>query len=150
MAHRLLGIAHDIHMGISARRISCNAWLRSHMPVQEVTFDPELVFWLSGGIPSDIDTCRIIQQSCVGNNTQYGSVADCLSYMQKLPSQSCAESSFQGECKQCKWLHHVMATYKPDVHCIHVGPVGGPDIYGDYLCNTTACIEPYEQLGILY
>lgn len=116
----------------------------------EVTFDPELVFWLSAGIPSDIDTCQIIQQSCVGNNIQYGSVAECLSYMQKLPSQSCAESSFQGECKQCKWLHHVMATYKPDVHCIHVGPVGGPDIYGDYLCNTTACVEPYEQLGILY
>ena len=43
------------------------------MPVQEVTFDPELVFWLSAGIPSNIDTCRIIQQSCVGNNTQYGS-----------------------------------------------------------------------------
>ncbi len=66
---------------------------RLHIPVQEVTFDPELVFWLSAGIPSDIDTCRIIQQSCVGDNTQYGSVADCLSYTQKLPSQSCAESS---------------------------------------------------------
>ena len=147
MAHGLLGIAHDHDMGIHVG-ISCTD--RLHMPVQEVTFDPEFVFWLSAGIPSDIDTCRIIQQSCVGNNTQYGSVADCLSYMQKLPSQSCAESSFQGECKQCKWLHHVMATYKPDVHCIHVGPVGGPDIYGDYLCNTTACVEPYEQLGVLY
>jgi len=118
--------------------------------VQEAIFDPELVFWLSTGITSDIDTCRVIQQSCVGNNSQFQDVADCLSYMQKLPSQACAESAFQGECKQCKWLHHLMATYKPDVHCIHVGRVGGPDRQGGYLSNSTACAEPYEQLGVLY
>ena len=116
---------------------------------QEANFDPELVFWLSAGIPSDIDTCHVIQQSCVGDNAQFQDVADCLSYMQKLPSQACAESSFQGECKQCKWLHHLMATYDPDVHCIHVGTVGGPDVQGNFLCNTTACVTPFEQLGVL-
>ena len=116
--------------------------------LQELDFAPELIFWLSTGISSDIDICRIVQQSCTGRNTQFSDVADCLQYMQRLPSQSCAESAFQGECKQCKWLHHLMATDFPDDHCVHVGPVGGPDLDGEFLCNNTACVSPFVQLGV--
>lgn len=64
--------------------------------LQEADFVPVLVFWWSTGIPSDLDTCRVIQQSCVGNNTQYTDVAECFAIHAPAPRSSMSRVSFSG------------------------------------------------------
>jgi len=133
----------DAYVNLNATFVPCGYQI-SYM---EIYIDPKAGFWVIAGIPSDMDICLVVQEACVGHNTQFQDLADCLTYLQALPSQACAEAAFLGECKQCKWLHHLMATYNPDVHCVHVGPKGGPDPSGNYLCNNTQCASRFVEIA---
>lgn len=78
--------------------------------------------------------CTGIQTYCTGNNTQYSSLEECVSFMGTLPWGSwdyADQNNFV-----CRTLHTILVPSRPAVHCPHTGKNGGGK-----------CVDhPYEQL----
>lgn len=67
--------------------------------------------------------CGGIQQRCVGSNTQYSSVADCISTLSQKPYGNLDEA--WGDDVVCRTIHFLLTAIRPNIHCPHVGPTGG-------------------------
>lgn len=83
---------------------------------------------LCAGGPSRVypgEWSKGIQDSCVGVNQQYASVAACVAYMQALPYQVISPNEATGNSTSCRSWHLGMARRAPELHCMHVGPTGG-------------------------
>ncbi|CAF4486562.1 unnamed protein product [Didymodactylos carnosus] len=68
--------------------------------------------------------CVGIQKICIGNNTQYKTVKQCITFMTKKIPFSTYDRLDQNNVI-CRTLHIQLAVVSPTVHCPHVGPTGG-------------------------
>ncbi|WVQ69682.1 uncharacterized protein L199_007902 [Kwoniella botswanensis] len=62
-------------------------------------------------------------EHCQGGNEQYANRDECMTFLNGLPLVHChrlGENNFG-----CRYLHIPMLSFRPDVHCPHVGPSGG-------------------------
>jgi hypothetical protein len=82
--------------------------------------------------------CADHDQYCTGSNKQYATNADCVNFLSSidfgLPDWLYESSAF------CRYFHSLMTPYRPQVHCVHVGPTGG-----DRCINT-----PYQAMFDYY
>ncbi|KAH0552933.1 hypothetical protein GP486_006869 [Trichoglossum hirsutum] len=92
-----------------------NTWLEVN-DVFSIT-DPQ---FQAGSIQS---ICAVSQQRCVGKNTQWTSMDDCVSTLSSKPYGNYDEA--WGDNIACRSIHLVLTGIRPDVHCSHVGPTGG-------------------------
>ena len=67
-------------------------------------------------------TCNTIQQICA-DYPQYASVNDCYGYLSTIPNGGWERADQKD--RGCVRLHQIFAGYRPDIHCVHVGPTGG-------------------------
>lgn len=67
--------------------------------------------------------CLAHEAYCTGDNRQYDSMADCLTFLKTVR----IGESFEGGRNTifCRNIHQVMLPYRPSVHCPHIGPTGG-------------------------
>eukprot|EP00466_Bigelowiella_natans_P016928 jgi/Bigna1/90432/estExt_fgenesh1_pg.C_700065 len=102
--------------------------------------------------------CNTIMQECRGEHQQYNSIQDCENYLKSLPdvdpicvSKFNSPFAAQGSSLLCKYLHHFMAKFEPQLHCYHAGK-GFPDSNGALKCVPTECVDentPSEMLEVL-
>lgn len=73
--------------------------------------------------------CPVIQQRCQGANQQYANAKDCVAVLEGKPFGNFDEA--WGDNVVCRIIHLILTKIRPEVHCPHVGPVGGspPDNY---------------------
>ena len=73
--------------------------------------------------------CPGIQKLCTGKDQQYSSTLSCVADLQFKPFGNFDEA--WGDNIVCRTIHLILTRIRPDVHCPHVGPVGGapPDNY---------------------
>ncbi|KAJ7864457.1 hypothetical protein B0H14DRAFT_3107548 [Mycena olivaceomarginata] len=67
--------------------------------------------------------CGQQAQTCVGNNTVYNSVEDCIATLSAKPFGRLDEA--WGDNIVCRSIHVLLTKFRPEVHCAHVGPTGG-------------------------
>ncbi|KAJ7461169.1 hypothetical protein FB451DRAFT_1562986 [Mycena latifolia] len=67
--------------------------------------------------------CGQQAQTCVGENTVYSSVDDCLQTLAGKPFGRPDET--WGDNVVCRSVHVLLTKIRPEVHCPHVGPTGG-------------------------
>ncbi|PBK97324.1 hypothetical protein ARMGADRAFT_634355 [Armillaria gallica] len=70
------------------------------------------------------DICTVAQTYCVGDNKQYDSYDQCFEFLTKKVPFGAAWSG-GGNTGFCRYIHKNMVTYRPEVHCPHIGPTGG-------------------------
>ncbi|MCJ1393157.1 hypothetical protein MMC18_006029 [Xylographa bjoerkii] len=112
---------------------------------------PNLSNWTNIGVGMDVSIpavqaiyiktiCDEAQVRCVGANTQYSSVAQCISVLSAKPFGTFDEA--WGDDVTCRSIHVILTLIDPDLHCPHVGPTGGgkcsPIDYNDAYFNDTA------------
>ncbi|MCJ1384070.1 hypothetical protein MMC17_007186 [Xylographa soralifera] len=112
---------------------------------------PNLSNWTIIGLGEDVTApavqstyieyiCNEAQLRCVGPNTQYSSVAQCISVLSAKPFGTFDEA--WGDDVVCRSIHVILTLIDPDAHCPHVGPSGGgkcsPIDYNDAYFNDTA------------
>ncbi|MCJ1314947.1 hypothetical protein MMC15_000261 [Xylographa vitiligo] len=112
---------------------------------------PNLTNWTIIGLGADVTAptvqssyietiCTNAQQRCVGANTQYSSVAQCISVLTAKPFGTFDEA--WGDDVVCRSIHVILTLMDPVTHCPHVGPSGGgkcsPIDYDDAYFNDTA------------
>eukprot|EP01004_Peranema_trichophorum_P005646 NODE_4498_length_1159_cov_20.548263_g3980_i0.p1 GENE.NODE_4498_length_1159_cov_20.548263_g3980_i0~~NODE_4498_length_1159_cov_20.548263_g3980_i0.p1 ORF type:complete len:279 (-),score=11.26 NODE_4498_length_1159_cov_20.548263_g3980_i0:268-1104(-) len=84
--------------------------------------------------PTPFDMCRRIMPYCVGQYKQFDDVTQCTTYLAHLPRESCRNAAFMGNTYACRFLHHILVKYRPDIHCAHVGRNSTP-------CQDSGCLE---------
>mmetsp|Transcript_27305 Transcript_27305/g.41938 ORF Transcript_27305/g.41938 Transcript_27305/m.41938 type:complete len:291 (+) Transcript_27305:67-939(+) len=67
--------------------------------------------------------CLAINFACTGENRQYLGIADCLFFMNSIPFGSWDNADQDNVT--CRNLHMLLALFRPDAHCPHVGKDGG-------------------------
>lgn len=92
--------------------------------------------------------CGLIEDKCVGNNTQYQNAEDCVEFLSQRPYGEYSEA--WGDNVVCRSIHSILTQIRPEVcniltsmagrcgedrltdgiailqiHCKHVGPTGG-------------------------
>ncbi|KAJ6566077.1 hypothetical protein B0H19DRAFT_941175 [Mycena capillaripes] len=67
--------------------------------------------------------CAQQAKTCVGNNTVYSSVNDCIETLEAKPFGRYDEA--WGDNVVCRTIHVLLTKFRPEVHCPHVGPTGG-------------------------
>ncbi|KAJ7350014.1 hypothetical protein DFH08DRAFT_672177, partial [Mycena albidolilacea] len=67
--------------------------------------------------------CGLQAQTCVGNNTVYDDVSDCVATLAAKPYGR--EDEAWGDNVVCRGIHVLLTKIRPEVHCAHVGPTGG-------------------------
>ncbi|KAJ7184890.1 hypothetical protein C8R46DRAFT_984001 [Mycena filopes] len=67
--------------------------------------------------------CGLQAQTCVGDNTVYASMADCVQTLSGKPFGRMDEA--WGDNVVCRTIHVLLTKFRPAVHCPHVGPTGG-------------------------
>ena len=67
--------------------------------------------------------CGVAQTYCTGANQQFDSLNDCMAFFQNLTFGTSYQ--FGQNTAVCRMLHQEMIPYRPDVHCMHIGPSGG-------------------------
>jgi len=72
---------------------------------------------------SIFDVCLLINSTCNGTNQVYATIWDCIDFMSTLPLFQCQNELFQGNSFACRNLHHYLAVFRPDIHCVHTAPV---------------------------
>ena len=83
---------------------------------------------------------------CTGQHQQYDSYEECLDYMRSLPQfdpicqHKIGPMAVQGNSYMCKYLHHFMTPFQPELHCYHSGR-GRFDISGKRKCVPTDCLD---------
>ncbi|KAJ6610618.1 hypothetical protein B0H10DRAFT_1919459 [Mycena sp. CBHHK59/15] len=81
-------------------------------------------FYSPAGMSGTIQQiCGLQAQTCLGNNTVYGSVADCIQTLGAKPFGRLDEA--WGDNVACRTIHVLLTKIRPEVHCPHVGPTGG-------------------------
>ena len=77
--------------------------------------------------------CSVVQASCTGDNAQYPSEADCLSYCSVSGALKPGTSAdTEGNTIGCRIYHATVAgDTDPELHCAHAGPSGG-DVCGSW------------------
>ncbi|KAJ7744910.1 hypothetical protein B0H16DRAFT_1693108 [Mycena metata] len=70
-----------------------------------------------------LGVCAQQAQTCVGNNTVYNSVPDCVQALAAKPFGRYDEA--WGDNVVCRTIHVLLTKFRPEVHCPHVGPTGG-------------------------
>eukprot|EP01126_Amoeba_proteus_P045060 TRINITY_DN5031_c0_g2_i1.p1 TRINITY_DN5031_c0_g2~~TRINITY_DN5031_c0_g2_i1.p1 ORF type:complete len:347 (+),score=30.02 TRINITY_DN5031_c0_g2_i1:58-1098(+) len=86
-----------------------------------------------------METCTTAVQACTGSNRIYSSIAECLGFMNTIPTVSCS-GLFEGNSISCRFLHSKLAVWSPVHHCPHVSPQSAP-------CSDLTCLN-YGQ-GLL-
>jgi len=81
---------------------------------------------------SIFDVCLLINQTCTGPNQVYSTIWDCIDFMSTIPTFQCEDALFQGDSFACRYLHHFLAVFRPDIHCVHTAPVSP-------VCYTSQC-----------
>ncbi|KAK6984047.1 secreted protein [Favolaschia claudopus] len=96
--------------------------------------------------------CGLQNQTCVGNNTVYDGVEDCVQTLAGKPFGRLDEA--WGDNVVCRMIHVLLTKLRPEVHCAHVGPTGGKKcidveyndvffndefVFGDPLGSTFTC-----------
>ncbi|KAI0031128.1 hypothetical protein K488DRAFT_52754 [Vararia minispora EC-137] len=93
--------------------------------------------------------CPQIQQRCTGANEQYPDVETCVADLSQKPFGSFDEA--WGDNNVCRLIHLILTVVRPDVHCPHVGPLGGngPD---NFKCVNISFNDPsyYTNDDILF
>jgi hypothetical protein len=72
---------------------------------------------------SIIQLCDLIENRCVGNNTQYQSAEECVKDLSQKPYGEYSET--WGDNVVCRSIHAILTSIRPEIHCKHVGPTGG-------------------------
>jgi len=85
---------------------------------------------------SIFDVCKLIIQTCNGTNQVYATIWDCIDFMSTLPLYQCEDVLFQGDSFACRYLHHFLAVFRPDIHCVHTAPVSP-------VCFTDQCLGSF-------
>ncbi|KAJ7913371.1 hypothetical protein B0H13DRAFT_1873923 [Mycena leptocephala] len=67
--------------------------------------------------------CGLQGQTCVGNNTVYSGVVDCVQTLSAKPFGRLDEA--WGDNVVCRTIHVLLTKFRPEIHCAHVGPTGG-------------------------
>lgn len=67
--------------------------------------------------------CGVIQTRCVGNNTQYQTVEECIDVLSQKPFGIYDRT--WGDNVVCRAIHSIFTLSRPSIHCPHVGPTGG-------------------------
>ncbi|KAJ6570578.1 hypothetical protein DFH09DRAFT_1153830, partial [Mycena vulgaris] len=67
--------------------------------------------------------CALQATTCVGNNTVYNGVSDCVQTLSA--KQYGREDEAWGDNVVCRGIHVLLTKIRPEVHCPHVGPTGG-------------------------
>jgi len=81
---------------------------------------------------SIFDVCRLINATCNGTNQVYNTIWDCVDFMSSLPPLQCQDALYMGDSFACRYLHHFLAVFRPDIHCIHTAPISP-------VCYTAQC-----------
>ncbi|KIY67913.1 hypothetical protein CYLTODRAFT_422120 [Cylindrobasidium torrendii FP15055 ss-10] len=87
-----------------------------------------------------VDTCTEHEQYCVGDNKQYESYQACAGYLSSIEFGEIWGAGLNTTI--CRYIHKYMLSYRPDVHCAHVGPSGGD------MCSRTRLRGYYQHLPI--
>ena len=97
------------------------------------------------------DVCRHHTQFCAADpeTRQYDSEQDCIDYLSTLPlyTEACGPNRpLAGHSLSCKFKHHFMIPANPQLHCPHIGKMGGVDPHGNLKCNDeTECSADQGQ-----
>jgi hypothetical protein len=67
--------------------------------------------------------CAVTQMRCTGANTQWTSIAECVTTLSQKPYGN--YDAAWGDNVVCRSIHLVLTQVRPDIHCPHVGPTGG-------------------------
>ncbi|KAF7377367.1 Secreted protein [Mycena sanguinolenta] len=67
--------------------------------------------------------CALQDTTCVGSNTVYDGISDCVQTLAAKPYGRSDES--WGDNVVCRGIHVLLTKIRPEVHCAHVGPTGG-------------------------
>lgn len=76
--------------------------------------------------------CSKHERFCTGENQQFTSFLDCMSFMESIPAVSCEDEVFNGDNAICRFKHSIMIPFRPDIHCPHIGRE-------TYACTDEAC-----------
>lgn len=78
------------------------------------------------------DYCTTVTSNCTGQDAQYASMAECLSYCSQIGWEpGVADVSQGGNTIGCRQYHAGAAATEPALHCAHAGPSGG-DVCGSW------------------
>ncbi|KAJ7908458.1 hypothetical protein B0H13DRAFT_660138 [Mycena leptocephala] len=81
-------------------------------------------FYTPAGMTATIQgVCGLQAQTCVGPNQVYASAADCVAELKAKPFGRMDEAWGDNVC--CRSIHVLLTRIRPEVHCAHVGPMGG-------------------------
>ncbi|KAH8660044.1 hypothetical protein BX600DRAFT_467128 [Xylariales sp. PMI_506] len=81
--------------------------------------------------------CGVEAQYCTGDLQQYDSTDDCMAFLtQDIPLGEAWQLGM--DTLTCRDMHVNMVPFRPDVHCMHIGPTGGgyctnDRTYGDFV-----------------
>ncbi|KAF8590887.1 hypothetical protein K439DRAFT_1611550 [Ramaria rubella] len=71
-----------------------------------------------------LDICSAHESYCTGSNAQYNSTEECMDFiMHKRPFGEVWQAG--QDTGMCRYMHKGMVRYRPQVHCVHIGPSGG-------------------------
>jgi hypothetical protein len=84
------------------------------------------------------DVCKVIMENCVGPNQAFSSLLECIDYQSSLPLIKCYPNFGEGDSYGCRFLHHFMTAFNPEVHCPHTTP-------SSQVCVDTACKAGFYQ-----
>lgn len=69
-------------------------------------------------------TCQVHEDHCHGDDQQYDSFEACVDYLTHKTRLGTAYE-LGADTLVCRTLHKVMLSFRPKVHCPHIGPSGG-------------------------
>ncbi len=67
--------------------------------------------------------CYVANQYCKGANLQFKNDDECIKFMNEIPEASFCDGKTNST--SCRYIHALLASIDPTVHCPHIGPSGG-------------------------
>ena len=97
--------------------------------------------------------CNEVMRRCTGHQP-YNSSAECVDYLMSLPNTSpdpaCRVGSvLSGNSRSCRFRHHFMMMFQPELHCYHVGKGDMPDADGKFKCHDDECSDETVRQEVL-
>ena len=97
--------------------------------------------------------CDRIMRGCTGDHAQFDSHEACVAFYATLPHHDAtcnakygSEFTGMGYSFHCKYLHHFMIDFSPELHCYHSGPGDrGPDAAGKHKCAPDDCADDLDD-----
>jgi len=95
-----------------------------------------------------IDICQQHELYCTGSLQQYNSTQACIDFIyRQTPFGKVYE--WGGDTAMCRYIHKALISYRPTVHCPHIGPSGGGMcIKRNYINETTQNLYPIPFLPL--